>query len=271
MIGPIGIAVLCAFFAWWISTGAILVAVRLADRRGQDTHMKIVMLAIGLLVIGLWGYRNSLTGDNIGAAYIAFFSALAIWGWIELAFLSGVITGPNQLSASDNIAEWQRFIRAWGTVAYHETLLFVVLLWMIYVGWGHENSVGLLTFLILYFARISAKLNLYFGVPRINTEFIPQKLKHLPSHFRQTSINSFFPIAVTILTFTVACLIERVLWATTIADKVGFSLLAALSALALIEHWLMVVPLPDAKLWRWMLPAPNTLRKDIKSEDVHGL
>jgi len=48
-------------------------------------------------------------------------------------------------------------------------------------------------------------------------------------------------------------------------------LLAALSALALIEHWLMVVPLPDAKLWRWMLPAPNTLRKDIKSEDVHGL
>ena len=61
------------------------------------------------------------------------------------------------------------------------------------------------------------------------------------------------------------------LWTTNIADKVGFSLLAALSALALIEHWLMVVPLPDAKLWRWMLPAPNTLRKDIKSEDVHGL
>ena len=271
MIGLIGIAVLCAFFAWWVSTGAILVAVRLADRRGQDTHVKIVMLAMGLLVIGLWGYRSSLTGDGIGTAYIAFFSALAIWGWIELAFLSGVITGPNRLAAPDKIPEWQRFMCAWGTVAYHEILLFVVLLWMIYVGWDQENGVGLWTFIVLYFARISAKLNLFLGVPRINTEFIPEKLKHLPSHFRQTSINSFFPIAVTILTYVVACWIERAIWATTMAEKVGFTLLAALSALALIEHWLMVIPLPDAKLWRWMLPAPNTLRKDIKSEDVHGL
>ena len=271
MIGPIGIAVLCAFFAWWMSTGAILVVIRLADRRGQDTHVKIVILAMLVLVIGLWGYRSSLKGDDIGAAYIAFFSALAIWGWIELAFLSGVITGPNRLAAPDKIPEWERFIRAWGTVAYHEILLVVVLLWMIYVGWGQENGVGLWTFIVLYFARISAKLNLYFGVPRINTEFIPEKLKHLPSHFRQTSINSFFPIAVTILTFAVACWIESVISATKMADKVGFALLAALSALALIEHWLMLVPLPDAKLWRWMLPAPNTLRKDIKSEDVHGL
>ena len=271
MIGPIGIAVLCALFAWWISTGAILLAVRVADRRKGDTHVKIVVLAIGLLVIGLWGYRESLTGIDVRSAYIAFFSALAVWGWIELAFLSGVITGPNRLPAPEEIPEWERFIRAWGTVAYHEILLFTVLVWMVYVGWGQENGVGLWTFIILYFARISAKLNLYFGVPRINTEFIPEKLKHLSSHFRQTPINSFFPIAVTVLTFAVACWIERVLSATAIADKVGFSLLAALSALALIEHWLMVVPLPDAKLWRWMLPAPNTLRKDIKSEDVHGL
>jgi hypothetical protein len=38
---------------------------------------------------------------------------------------------------------------------------------------------------------------------------------------------------------------------------VGFALLAAITALALLEHWLMVLPLPDEKLWRWMLPAPK--------------
>ncbi|MEO0929805.1 MAG: DUF3623 family protein, partial [Pseudomonadota bacterium] len=43
---------------------------------------------------------------------------------------------------------------------------------------------------------------------------------------------------------------------------VGFALLTALSALALLEHWLMVVPLPDAKLWRWMLPAPKTMTEE---------
>ena len=36
---------------------------------------------------------------------------------------------------------------------------------------------------------------------------------------------------------------------------VAFAFLAAIAALALLEHWLMVLPLPDAKLWRWMLPA----------------
>jgi hypothetical protein len=31
-----------------------------------------------------------------------------------------------------------------------------------------------------------------------------------------------------------------------------------MAGLALIEHLLMVVPLPDEKLWRWMLPEPRT-------------
>jgi putative photosynthetic complex assembly protein 2 len=35
---------------------------------------------------------------------------------------------------------------------------------------------------------------------------------------------------------------------------VAHALLASLAGLALLEHWLMVVPLPDAKLWQWMLP-----------------
>jgi hypothetical protein len=39
---------------------------------------------------------------------------------------------------------------------------------------------------------------------------------------------------------------------------VGFALLTAMTALALLEHWLMVLPLPDEKLWRWMLPAAPT-------------
>ena len=50
-------------------------------------------------------------------------------------------------------------------------------------------------------------------------------------------------------------------WATRIkstAEAVGVALLAALTALALLEHWLMVLPLPDEKLWRWMIPAPKT-------------
>jgi len=53
-------------------------------------------------------------------------------------------------------------------------------------------------------------------------------------------------------------------------EAVGFALLAAITALALLEHWLMVLPLPDAKLWRWMLPAPRTRHDKTGPEGHHG-
>ena len=62
------------------------------------------------------------------------------------------------------------------------------------------------------------------------------------------------------------CFAERLITAETQATMVGFSLLTALAVLAAIEHWLMVVPLPDAKLWRWMLPDTATSRQDHKHE-----
>jgi putative photosynthetic complex assembly protein 2 len=41
----------------------------------------------------------------------------------------------------------------------------------------------------------------------------------------------------------------------TAFEVTGFSLTFALTALAMIEHAFMVLPLPDAVLWRWALPA----------------
>ena len=59
-----------------------------------------------------------------------------------------------------------------------------------------------------------------------------------------------------LLSFAVACFAERMIAAKTPALDMQFTLL---TALALLEHWLMVLPLPDAKLWRWMLPAAKRL------------
>ena len=76
---------------------------------------------------------------------------------------------------------------------------------------------------------------------------------------------------MTLLTFALACWIERLLAAGTAADQAGFALLTGLTALALLEHWLLILPLPDAKLWRWMIPAPKTTPKRLLREDGHGL
>ncbi len=86
---------LIALFLWWFSTGAILMRVRKADNSGPDAHLWSVLLGLPLLFAGVFGFHQTLDDASPFGVHMAFLSALAIWGWIELAFLSGVITGPN--------------------------------------------------------------------------------------------------------------------------------------------------------------------------------
>ena len=228
------VASLIAIFVWWFSTGAILVAVRRADRLG--THGMTVFMGLPLLALGAWAVSVSLMDVSVMGAYIGFAGALAIWGWIELAFLAGVITGPMRDDCPSGLAARDRFFRAFQTVAYHELALTLGLWGLVIASDGAENRIALATYLVLFLARILAKLNLFYGVPRINLEFVPDRLVHLKSYFRRGPVTLVFPVAITVLT--------------------------AMAGLALLEHWLMVVPLPDAKLWRWMLPAPKTMTEE---------
>ncbi len=258
MLGSPWIAALAALFVWWASTGAILLAVRRADHGGPHARLWACLMTLPILVLGAAGFVDTLGDTSIAGIYVAFLAALALWGWIELTFLTGTITGPITSHMSPDVPEWERFIRAWGTIAYHEMLLGAVMVAMILLSWGAENMFGTWTFAILFAARISAKLNLYLGVRKINLEFIPEPLNHLPSHFRIARMNWLFPISITGLSFAAACWLQLLWTADSQADAVGFALLSALTALALLEHWFMVLPLPDEKLWRWMLPERPT-------------
>ena len=269
MLSSPWIAALVALFFWWFATGAILVAVRRADREGAKARLWAVLWNLPFLLLGGFGFLDTLGNNSVAGAYVGFLSALALWGLIELAFLTGVITGPVRQPLKAGVREWERFIRAWGTIAYHEMLLAFTLLAMIAASYGADNKFGMWTFAVLFAARVSAKLNLYLGVRKINVEFIPEHLNHLPSHFRIARMNWLFPISITGLSFALACFLERI-WAVEMqADIVGFALLSALTALALLEHWFMVLPLPDEKLWRWMLAERTMPNQAIKtSEDA---
>lgn len=254
------IASFLAIFVWWFSTGAILLAVRRADRSGK--HRLTVFCALPLLAFGVGAVILSLPDASVFGAYLGFAGALAIWGWVELAFLAGVITGPMRDECLPGLSGKDRFNRAFATVAYHELALTVGLVGLVFASNGAPNRMAMATYLVLFLARIFAKLNLYFGVPRINTEFVPDQLAHLKSYFRRGPVTLAFPVAITVLTALLAVCAERLWSAQSDVTVVGFALLTALAALALLEHWLMVVPLPDAKLWRWMLPAQKTMTKE---------
>ncbi|MEO9649732.1 MAG: putative photosynthetic complex assembly protein PuhE [Roseobacter sp.] len=262
------IAALLAIFSWWFFTGIILLVVRRADRSGGAAHRAATVLGVPFLALGVAGLIISGAGLSVANAYIAFFSVLLVWGWIELAFLSGIITGPERRPCPEGLQGWARFVRAWHTVSYHELLLLCGLLSVTVTTASAANSIGFWTYLILFMARISAKLNLFFGVPRINTEFVPKPLGHLKSYFRQGNITLAFVLGVTFLSFATAFFAEHLYSAETAPTQVGFALLLALSTLATFEHWLMVIPLPDAKLWRWMLPALPSTSKTGQSHEL---
>ena len=262
------IAAVFAIFSWWFFTGIILLIVRRADRSGGAAHGASVVLGTPFLALGIAGLVISATSLSVVNVYIAFLSVLLIWGWIELAFLSGIITGPERRECPENMTGWARFVRAWHTLSHHELLLLCGLLVVTVTTTGSDNTFGFWSYFILFTARISAKLNLFFGVPRINTEFVPKPLQHLKSYFRQGNVTAVFFIGVTFLSLATACIGERLLSAETAPMTAGFALLFALAALATLEHWLMVIPLPDAKLWRWMLPALPTTSKTGQSHEL---
>lgn len=268
------LAALTTLFLWWFSTGIILWRVRVADNGTARDHLNSVILGLPLLVVGVMAAQASLADLSVGGIYLAFLAALALWGWIELAFLSGIITGPNTQPCPPFAPQSDRFWRAVGTIVWHEALLVTTLTGLGVATIQAANPFAFGTFALLFVARISAKLNLFLGVPRINVQFLPKPLAHLASHFRVARITALFPVSVSALTVFSALLLERAINVEHPGMSVGYSLLTCLCLLALLEHWFMVLPLPDEKLWRWMMPAQKNLTlKPQKNtlEDANGL
>ena len=102
MLSP-WIAALVAIFTWWFFTGVILLIVRTCDIGKEVAHSRSVFLSIPFAALGVAGFvisAQELTTTNV---YIAFISALLVWGWIELAFLAGIVTGPERTACPNNI------------------------------------------------------------------------------------------------------------------------------------------------------------------------
>lgn len=252
------IIALSAIFLWWASTGLILWRVRKADLGGPDAHLWSVLLGLPLLVGGSVGAHASVSQLTVGGVYGGFLSALAFWGWIELAFLSGIVTGPQRTPCPPGARMPERLWRAVGAILWHEFALIAGLLALTHLTLNAPNPFAALTFATLFFARVSAKLNLFLGAPRINIEFLPRPLAHLASHFRKAPMTALLPLSVAALALATGWWAAQAAHATEDALFIGYLLLAVLTALALIEHLFMVLPIPDQKLWRWMLPeAPS--------------
>jgi putative photosynthetic complex assembly protein 2 len=247
------VPILISLFAWWFFTGLILLLVNRAGRIGKAGYEAVVVLTVPFLALSVFGVVWSSFQATLTGVYVGFLSALGVWGWIELAFLTGVVTGPSRFRCPPETPGLLKFGLAIRALLHHEIAVLIGFAALVLMTWGAENTVGMWTYCVLFFARISAKMNIYLGVPNINIEFLPAPVKHLETYFTVGPMNRFFPLSVTLLTLATGCWMERAITAPDQIAQSGYVLLATLTSLALLEHWFMVVRLPDAALWRWLL------------------
>jgi putative photosynthetic complex assembly protein 2 len=125
---------------------------------------------------------------------------------------------------------------------------------VVWLTWGAPNQVGTWTFMALWGMRQSAKLNFFLGVRNLSEEFLPAHLHFLKSFLRRRAMNPLMPVSITVGTALVAWLIGRAAAPGISAFRAtGLTFVIAMLALAVIEHWFLVLPLPFARLWHWAL------------------
>jgi putative photosynthetic complex assembly protein 2 len=213
-----------------------------------------MLAATVLLATALYGVARYRNDTSASAAYLGFACAIVIWGWIEMSFLMGYLTGPRKRACSASCAGWRHFGHAIQAILYHEIAILALMGATFGLGWHGTNRVALATLTILWAMRASAKLNLFFGVRNLSEELLPPNLTYLKSFFRKRPMNFLFPVSVTAGVVLSTVLIQQILApAASEFEVAGGSLLATLSVLGVLEHWILVLPFPATALWSWGL------------------
>lgn len=235
-------------FAWYLSTGGLLYLVGLPAR---ITRAALIVATI-LLAPVLQTAAHAAAEPTVGHAYLGFAAGLAVWAWQEMAFLTGAITGPRRFGATPGT--WRHAWHATLSVAHHEIAIALGAAALLVACWEQPHPVALWTYLGLWAMRLSAKLNLFLGVRNLNETFLPDHLAHLTQFLRRRAMNWLFPVSILAGTAATALvLLAAVDPATDPARAVALTLVGTLLALAMLEHWFMVLPLPAERLFTWGL------------------
>lgn len=246
----VALPVLFAVFVWWFSTGIVLLLDGLPRTTFRWSHLLSTLLALGAFV----GLAHTAPQTSPAGAFCAFTCALLLWGWHELSFLTGWVTGPRRHAADAGAQGWQRFVQAVQAILWHELAILASGLLVVAITWGEPNQVGTQTFAVLWVMRISAKLNVFLGVRNLSIELLPAHLAYLASFFRKRAMNLLFPLSVTASTVVAAWMVHAALTSAAGGSRAtGLLLVATLLVLAILEHWLLVLPLQATALWQWAM------------------
>ncbi|MDY7097143.1 MAG: putative photosynthetic complex assembly protein PuhE [Pseudomonadota bacterium] len=233
---------------WFVATGLVA----WADNRDRTTFPKSLMIGGLFGVAGLVVILAASQSVSVLAIYAAFIGALMVWGWHEIGFLTGAAAGPRRVPQAPGVRGMERFTQASATVIHHEVALALTALLLISLSWNLPNQIGATVFVMLFILRLSAKINMFVGVPNSSAEMLPPHLSYLKSYFGRNRMT-------VLLALSIAATVCAAAWFGSLAvaapvgsaEMVGASLLTTLCALGALEHLFLALPFRDGMLWGW--------------------
>ena len=257
-----------ALFVWWFGTGVVL----LLDNLPRRTFRWSMIAGSVLFVMSLHRLWAGAADVSEAGAYAAFMYAIIAWAWQEMSFFMGYVTGPRRVAAPADCTAWERFRFGVAACLWHEFAIVATAVVIVASTWHAPNQVGTQTFLLLWLMRTSAKLNVFLGVLNLGEEFLPIHLRYLLSFMARRPMNLLMPVSL-----TAGAIGAALLWQDAAATQnVGTTMLATMLALAVVEHWFLIIPLPFARLWAWSLRYKPTPGQPVNTSNTrrstsHGL
>lgn len=206
------------------------------------------------MVLAFWGLSGLVGEWSSQSVVMAFCLALLLWGWLEMGYLMGFITGPHKGECPADAPATTRIRLGLGTCLWHELTLLAMVLALALLSWNQPNQVALWTFTVLWLMRWSSKLNLVLGVRNYNRSWLPNHLAYVDSYIPKRPFNFLFPWSVGFGLAVSYFLIAAAVQAPDLNSTIALSLVGALAALGTLEHIFLMAPMGDAALWIWAAP-----------------
>ncbi len=115
-MGDLAAPALFAVLLWWAATGLVLVL----QHRPRQHHARLILAASIGLAGAFWAIRASAGDPSEAGAYLGFTAAVAVWGWQEMSYYMGFVSGPRPAACAPSLRGLDRFFAALATSLWHE-------------------------------------------------------------------------------------------------------------------------------------------------------
>jgi len=240
-VGAVG-----AVLLWWFGTGALLYLHGLPRRTFRWTFAASTA-AFVLALVGLWWCADR---PGPAAAVLSFVCGFLAWSWQEVGFYTGYVTGPRKETCPEGCRGLRHFGHALSACLWHEIGIVVSAGLVALATSGGAQRTGLWTFLLMWLMHESARLNVLLGVRNVNADFLPDHLDHIRGFLRRTPAgNRLFGWSVAGSLALAGVLTTMAAGASGAAASTGRTLLATMAWIGVLEHALLMAPLPQPAFW----------------------